>query len=256
MARDKLKVIAIKKIFRNEKQPRIEFDENSLMELSQSIKENGIIQPIVVRPYQSGYQIVAGERRFRAAQLAGFKEIPCIVKSLDQLQVDTMAIIENVQRENLSPYEEAKAYQTLLEKYNYTQKAIAEVVGKKQSTIANKLRLLNLSQPVIEALSNKSISERHGRALIGLDEGKQLKILESIKKNSLTVKETEKLVNKKPKPKTPPITSPKKAISKNIKIATNTIDQAIGMIAKTGVEITKSIEDLDDEYVITLTIKK
>lgn len=256
MARDKLKVIAIKKIFRNEKQPRIEFNEDSLFELSQSIKENGIIQPIVVRPYQSGYQIVAGERRFRAAQLANMTEIPCIVKSLDQLQVDTMAIIENVQRENLSPYEEAKAYQTLLEKYNYTQKNIADVVGKKQSTIANKLRLLNLSQPVIEALSSKSISERHGRALLGLDEQKQIEILGNIKKNSLTVKETEKLVNKKPKEKKGTTVAPKKAISKNIRIATNTIDQAIGMIEKTGVEITKSVADLEDEYIITLTIKK
>ena len=256
MARDKLKVIAIKKIFRNEKQPRVEFNEDSLLELSQSIKENGIIQPIVVRPYQSGYQIVAGERRFRAAQKADMTEIPCIVKSLDELQVDTMAIIENVQRENLSPYEEAKAYQTLLEKYNYTQKNIAEVVGKKQSTIANKLRLLNLSQPVIEALSTKIISERHGRALLGLDEQKQIEILSSIKKNSLTVKETEKLVNKKPKAPKASLASPKKAISKNIKIATNTIDQAISMIAKTGVDITKTVADLDDEYVITLTIKK
>ncbi len=256
MAKDKLKIIALNKIFPNKKQPREAFDESLIKELSESIKTNGIIQPIVVRPFANGYQIVAGERRFRATKMAGIGEIPCIIKSLDEMQVDTMAIIENVQRENLSPYEEAKAYQTLIEKYSYTQKTVASVVGKQQSTIANKLRLLQLSEPVLEALSTKEISERHGRAMVGLDTDQQIKILDVIKEKKLTVKDTEKLINKKPKRKKVTMAAAKKSISKSVKIATNTINQAITMIERTGVIVNQEVEDLEDEYVITLRIKK
>lgn len=256
MAKDKLKVIALNRIHPNKKQPRESFDESLILELAESIKTNGIIQPIVVRPFDNGYQIVAGERRFRAATQAGLKEVPCIVKSLDEMQVDTLAIIENVQRENLSPYEEAKAYQTLIEKYSYTQQTVANVVGKKQSTIANKLRLLQLSQPVLDSLSTKEISERHGRAMVGLDPERQSEVLEAIKAKKLTVKDTEKLINKKPTRKKTPMSAPKLTISKNVKIATNTINQAIAMIEKTGVKITQDVEDLEDEYVITLKIRK
>ena len=153
------KQIDIEKISANENQPRTVFDDEKIEELAASIKENGLIQPIIVRKYNRGYQIVAGERRYRASKLAGLKTVPCVIKDIDDKQVDTLAIIENIQRENLSPIEEANAYKTLIDTYDMNQTELANKVGKKQSTIANKLRLLKLSDDVKHALKSKQITE-------------------------------------------------------------------------------------------------
>lgn len=247
------KLIDVTKLKVNEEQPRTIFNDEKIEELASSIQENGLIQPIVVRKYKDGYQIVAGERRYRASLLAKLKKVPCIIKDYDDQQVQTLAIIENIQREDLSPLEEAKAYQSLIEQYQYSQNELASIVGKKQSTIANKLRLLKLSEKVKEAVNTKQITERHARAMIGLDEQKQGQILDEVLKKNLNVAQTEKLIDKKPKPKK---IKPKKAVSRHVKIALNTINQATQMIEKSGVVLQQDVDDQEDEYVITIRIKK
>lgn len=248
-----LKNIDINKIVINKQQPRTVFDEEKIEELASSIKENGLIQPIIVRKKDKKYEIIAGERRYRACKLAGLKEISCIIEDYNDQEVSTLAIIENIQREDLSPIEEAKAYQSLIKEYSYNQSELAKIVGKKQSTIANKLRLLKLNDDVIAAVDRKQITERHARAMLSVDKDKQVDILNEVLKKQLNVSQTEKLIQKKPKPKKP---KPKKAISQNVKIALNTINQATMMIEKTGIHLNQEVEDLDDEYVITIRIKK
>lgn len=250
------KQIDINRIEANGNQPRKVFDDEKIEELAMSIKENGLIQPIIVRKYNRNYQIIAGERRFRACKLAGLKTVPCVIKDIDDKQVDTYAIIENIQRENLSPIEEARAYKTLIETYNMNQTELANKVGKKQSTIANKLRLLKLSEGVKDALKAKQITERHARAMLSLDEDKQQAILQEVLKKSLNVKQTESLINKPPKEKSKAKKGPRKAVSQNFKIAINTINQATELIQKSGVTIISETEEDDDEYVITLRLKK
>ena len=196
MFNNKLKNIDINKIQANENQPRTVFNEEKIEELAASIKENGLIQPIVVRKVNGIYQIIAGERRYRACCSLNMKQIPCIIEDYDDKQTQTLAIIENIQREDLSPLEEAKAYQALIKEYGYSQTELADIVGKKQSTIANKLRLLKLSDDVQFSLNQKQITERHARALLSLPtEELQLKIIKKAIKNSLNVKKTEELIN-------------------------------------------------------------
>lgn len=245
------KIISIDKIVANKQQPRTVFDDEKIEELANSIKENGLVQPIIVRKVYGEYQIVAGERRYRACKLANIKNIPCLITKYDNQEVATLAIIENIQREDLSVIEEARAYQTLMAIYGYTQVELATKIGKKQSTIANKLRLLKLSDTVKEALDNKEITERHARAMLGLKETKQQQILKEVVKKELTVQQTENLINKKEKIKTK-----KKSISQNVKIAINTIQQATKMIEKSGIYLEQNYQEEDEEYVITIKIRK
>ncbi len=249
------KQIDINKIEANENQPRKVFDDEKIEELATSIKENGLIQPIIVRKLNRSYQIIAGERRFRACKLAGLKTVPCIIKDIDDKQVDTYAIIENIQRENLSPIEEAKAYKTLMDTYSMNQTELANKVGKKQSTIANKLRLLKLSDDVKYALKAKQITERHARAMLSLDKERQQSVLQEVLKKSLN-KQTELLVSKPLKEKSKPKKGPLKAVSQNFKIAINTINQATELIQKSGIPVISETEEADDEYIITLRVKK
>ena len=254
---NKLKNIDINKIQANVNQPRTVFNETKIDELAASIKENGLIQPIVVRKNNGVYQIIAGERRYRACRLLNMKQVPCIIEDYTDKQTQTLAIIENIQREDLSPLEEAKAYQALIKEYDYNQTELAEIVGKKQSTIANKLRLLKLSDDVQFSLNQKQITERHARAMLSLDEEKQQEVLREVLKKKLTVADTEKLIKKEPKPKKKKAEADvKKTISRNVKIALNTLNQAITMIEKTGTSLQQKTEDLEDEYVITIRIHK
>lgn len=249
------KQIDIEKIKANENQPRKVFDDEKIAELASSIKENGLIQPIVVRKYNRNYQIIAGERRYRACKLAGLKTVPCIIKDIDDKQMDTYAIIENIQREDLTPIEEANAYKTLIDTYGMSQTELANKVGKKQSTVANKLRLLKLSDEVKNALKSKQITERHARAMLSLQPDKQEEVLQEVIGKSLNVKQTESLISKPPKTKKKN-KGAVKAVSRNFKIAINTINQATDLISKSGVEITSETEENDDEYVIILRVKK
>lgn len=179
----------------NRNQPRKQFQEESLQELADSMKKYGVLQPLLVRPNGSMYELIAGERRWRAAKLAGLKEVPVLVRSFAPQESAEIAIIENIQRENLGPVEEARAYQALIDEYGLTQEEVAERVSKNRSTITNSLRLLQLSDPVLDMLTDGRLSAGHARCLITLGEkALQEKLAEEIVEKKLSVRETEKLV--------------------------------------------------------------
>jgi ParB family chromosome partitioning protein len=247
------KFIDINTIIANENQPRTHFEDEKIQELSQSIQKNGLLQPIVVRPYGDVYQIVVGERRYRACKLANLEEVPCIIQEYNEDQTATAALVENIQRENLSAIEEALAFQSLLETQNLTQEQLAKQVGKSQSTIANKLRLLQLPITVQESIRKREITERHARALLKLDTTeKRNKMLKEIVDKGLTVDQTEKRIKKK-NAKTKTIAM---QMSKNVRIAINTIEQAIKMITQTGVKVDTLSNETETEYIMTIKIKK
>ena len=187
-----LSLIPIEKIRPNINQPRKTFSEEELTELKNSIESKGLLQPIIVREKGGYYEIVAGERRWRAAQLAKLHEVPALIKVLTDIEVLEIAIIENIQRSNLNPYEEALGYKQLLEKFNYTQEELASNLGKSRVYITNLTRLLNLPDSVLKFLKDGTITAGHARALIGVD--KALEIAKSIVKKELSVRETERLV--------------------------------------------------------------
>jgi len=188
--------IELSKISVNPSQPRREFDQTALEELADSIKEIGIIQPITLRMIsEDSYQIIAGERRYRATQLAGLPTITAYIRTADDENVMEMALIENIQREDLNSLEIALAYQHLIEQYNLTQERLSERVGKKRTTIANYLRLLKLPAQIQVALQNKTIDMGHARALITLNDPKlQVKIYEEILQHSYSVRKVEEIV--------------------------------------------------------------
>lgn len=188
--------IELDKITRNPNQPRREFDEEALQELADSIREIGIIQPITLRKMaEDAYQIIAGERRYRASQLAGLKAIPAYIRTADDENVMEMALIENIQREDLNSIEIALAYQHLQEEYNLTQEKLSERVGKKRTTIANYMRLLKLPAPIQVSLQNKAIDMGHARALLSLDNPKtQIKLYEEIMTHGYSVRKVEEMV--------------------------------------------------------------
>ena len=178
-------------------QPRKQFDTDALADLADSIREHGIIQPLTVRKLQSGYyQIIAGERRWRAARMAGLSEVPAIVIEADDRKAMELAMIENLQREDLNPIEEAEGYQVLMSQYNMTQEETAQRVGKSRSAVANALRLLNLCPPVRAMVEDGRLSNGHARALLPLSPEAQEKAAATIIKNDLSVRQTELLVKK------------------------------------------------------------
>lgn len=182
--------INIDLILPNRFQPRLIFDEKSLNELAESIKEHGIIEPIIVRNLNDKYEIIAGERRYKAACIAGLTQVPVIIKNLNDYKSAQIAIVENVQRRNLNPIEEAKSYKRVLDKGQITQEELAKQLSVSQSTIANKLRLLNLDEVVQQALSENKISERHARSLLKIKSpSKQSELLDKVIEKRLTVKE-------------------------------------------------------------------
>ena len=188
--------ISLQDIIPNRFQPREIFNDNDLYELSESIKKHGVIQPIIVRKVGDKYEIIAGERRFRASQLAGNETIPALVRDIDDKEAAKIALLENLQRSNLTPIEEAKTYQTILKIDNITQDELATTLGKSQSTIANKLRLLTLNEEVQTALLNSQISERHARSLIGLTNTQQIELLHRIINEKLTVRQLDEEIMK------------------------------------------------------------
>ncbi|HXG65473.1 MAG TPA: ParB/RepB/Spo0J family partition protein, partial [Blastocatellia bacterium] len=178
-----------------EDQPRQIFKESKLAELAQSIKSNGIIQPIVVRRNGERFQIIAGERRWRAAQMAGLIKIPCIIKEIPENAILELSLIENIQREELNPIEEARAYKNLLERLHITQDELAQRVGKDRSTITNFLRLLKLPVEIQEMVEEEKLTMGHARTLLALDSSEeQLALARDIIANNLTVRATEKIV--------------------------------------------------------------
>jgi ParB family chromosome partitioning protein len=188
----------------NKFQPRTTIDDAKIDDLARSIKSNGIIQPIVVRRIEGGYEIVAGERRWRASQRLGLLKVPVVVRDIPEDRLLAAALIENIQREDLNPIEEAQAYRRLTEEYHLTQEQIADAVGKDRSSVANVLRLLRLPQEVRANLGSGALSMGHARALLGLpDEASQLRIARDVVARSLSVRETEALVKKATQPAAP-----------------------------------------------------
>lgn len=246
-----IQYLAIELIQPNPYQPRLQFNQEALLELAQSIRENGLIQPITVRKNENRYEIVAGERRYRACQLAGMVEVPCFIMDANESQMAELALVENIQRDNLSAIEEAKAYVQIMKISDCTQSELANKMGKSQSSIANKIRLLNLDENIQNAVSSKVITERHARALIGVEEEKRQTILDKIVKKGLTVAQTEKLIaqEKKDKPKV-------KGFARDIKIAVNTINQAISMIKQMGIQIECEEMETEDDFQMNIRFPK
>lgn len=203
--------LRINEIEPNKSQPRTDFDEQSIANLADSIREHGLLQPILVRPLQNGgYQIVAGERRWRACRMLGMSEVPVLIRELSDRETAQIALIENLQRENLNPVEEAAGYKDLMEKYGMTQDDVARTVGKSRSSVANSLRILNMPAEIKEMLKKGEISAGHAKALASIEnEELMLQTARRAAKGLATVREIEKLASKSDK-----IKNPKKDLSK------------------------------------------
>lgn len=256
---DEVVQIAVDKIVPNQFQPRSVFNEGKIKELAQTIHTHGLIQPIVVRQTtEDTYELIAGERRWRAAETLEWKEVPCIIRNMTDTETASVALIENLQREELTVIEEAKAYAQLLKMHSLTQEALAQRLGKSQSTIANKLRLLKLQEDVQVELLNKTITERHARAIMQIaDNEVQLQVLKAILENDLNVRQTEEYIEKL---QAPPKEKKKKVVlkgfNKDIRIAMNTIRQSLHMVTETGIDVETDEEEHDDYYQITIKLPK
>ena len=218
----------------NREQPRKDFDDEKLEELASSIKEHGVIQPILVSHSENGfYSIIAGERRWRAAKKAGIKTIPAIIKDFDNLKIQEVALIENLQRENLNPVEEALGYKKLMEDFLLTQEQISSKMGKSRSSVANSLRLLNLAPDVLDALKNNKISFGHAKVILSLDDKtKQSELAKKIIDGDLSVRATEQLLKEKD---TKP--AKKKKVNLSVKLAFEKIEKSISSALGTNVKI-------------------
>ena len=265
MTRKSLRTIQdleLDKIVPNRYQPRREFSEDSIKELAETLDKDGLLQPIVVREDGDQYEIIAGERRYRAAKSLGWETIPAIVKNMDDDQAASLALIENLQREDLNPIDEAKAYTNLMKLNNLTQTALAKDMGKSQSYVANKLRLLKLGDEVQQALIEGKITARHGRALIGLSEDDQKRVLAEIEAKGLNVKQTEEIAkdveayfNPKPKAKS----EQKRVVNripKDLKVQINTIKKAVKLAEDSGIKVKIKEDKNPDDYKITIELKR
>ena len=233
-------ILKINDVEPNKNQPRRTFNEDSLIELSESIKQHGIVQPLVVAKQKDYYEIIAGERRWRAAKIAGLKEVPVIIKDYSPQEIMEVALIENIQREDLNPIEEAKAYKNLIDEYNLKQDQVAEKVSKSRTAVTNALRLLKLDDRVQEMLINENISSGHARALLGLDDAeKQYNIATQIFDEKLSVRETEKLVKQINRPEQPP--KPKKELKNDF--VYRDIEENLKEKIGTKVKINRKTED-------------
>ena len=261
LPKDNIAQIPVDKILPNPFQPRKNFDGPALEEMSQSIRQYGILQPITVRKVSPTlYELVAGERRLRAAKHAGLEKIPAIVVEMSDSDSAAVALVENLQRQDLSFMEEAEAYSALIAIHGFTQEQIAAKLGKNQSTIANKLRLLRLPESVKAALVEHNLTERHARALLRIpDEDKQLEALKKICDNSYNVSETDayidKLLEAKKEPEFKAV--PKRTgIMKDVRIFMNTINRAVSVMIESGISAVSQQTEFDDYYEYVIKIPK
>lgn len=252
----KIHYIETEKIVPTKYQPRKEFGDKALLELSQSIRTHGVLQPLIVRQQGEGYLLIAGERRLRAAMLAGLDRVPCIITERDEKSCAEISLIENIQRQNLSFFEEAAALRRLIDEFSLTQAQLAERLGKTQSSIANKLRILKLPAAAQMIISTNNLSERHARELLRLENNNQIFIaLDKIIKRRLNVAQTEALIAKM-------VTSEKsdkhmvKAGVRDVRIFVNTINRAVGMIKKAGIKPITTLGERDGFVEYTIKIPK
>lgn len=257
--------IPVERIRPNPSQPRLTFDETGIRELADSIEQVGLIQPLVVRrdPAETnGYILIAGERRLRACKLLGKESVICIVQDMLEEASAMVALIENLQRENLDYMEEAQCYETLLSTYHLTQEELAKRLGRSQSAVANKLRLLRLTAPVKDALKGAELTERHARALLKLDPKRQLMMIAQIRDKGLSVKQTERQVEKlldklfdekedgaKPRPMIV-------RMVKDYRLFMNTINMAVNQLREAGFEVALTQSDLENGVDIGIQVRR
>lgn len=249
--------VLLDRIEMNPFQPRKTFTEEGLGELCSSIMEFGIIQPLLVRKIGEHFELIAGERRLRAAKMAGLKSVPCVTRSADDKEMAEIALIENLQREDLHFFEEATGYEKLLHQFSLTQEQLAKRVGKDQSTVANKLRLLKLKPAVRDLLSKEQLTERHARALLKVEtEERQLALLQAVVEKKLNVRDTEQLVEDEINQKAPDKQEQPRQmmlrIIKDIRIFVNTIGQLANEMKKVGLDV--KMEQIQDDESITITL--
>lgn len=252
----KVKRIPVEKIVPNPYQPRKDFEEDALDDLAASIAEYGVLQPLLVARSDNGeYVLIAGERRLRASKLAGLKDVPVIVSNYTKQQSAEIALIENLQREDLHYLEEAEGYEKLMTQFNLTQEAMALRVGKKQSTIANKLRLLNLPPEIRNVLKEKQLTERHGRALLKLkNKEQQEQVLKLILKNGWNVKQTDDYIAKFLADEAPKLKK-RLVIVNDVRIYLNSVKKIVSTINDAGIPAQIKQEVDGDDVIVTLRIK-
>ena len=228
-------LVNITKVEPNREQPRKNFDEDALLELSESIKQYGLLQPILVQDRKDYYEIIAGERRWRAAKLAGLKQVPVIIKNLTDQEIVEISLIENIQRENLNPIEEAQAYKRLLNEFHLKQDEVAERVSKSRTAVTNSMRLLKLSDDVQRMVIDEMITTGHARALLGVeDPAEQYNLAQRIFDEKLSVREVEKIVKNMGKPVKP---KKEKAVDKSMQVIYDDISEKLKTQLGTKVNI-------------------
>ena len=235
----------------NPAQPRRHFREDALEELAESIRRHGILQPLSVRRVGVSYELIAGERRLRAGQLAGLTEIPCIIMNMDDKESGAAALVENLQRQDLDYIEEARGIFSLMDHWHMNQEQIAQLLGKSQSCIANKLRLLKHSDKVLEALRQTDLTERHARALLKLpSEAEKLRVIEVIVQLSMSVARAERYIEDllaQPKEKAPRV---------NVGAFLKNVNQSLAKIQQSGIPAVSERRETDSQIVLTITIPK
>ena len=242
--------IKLDKIIPNKSQPRLDFYDDSIKSLAESIKENGLLQPITVRKAGSQYELIAGERRYRACLMNGEKDIEAIILEKSDDESANLALVENLQREDLNAIEQALAMKRIMKSENLTQNELAEKLGYRQSTVANKLRLLKLPEYIKKAISQNVITERHARALLNVPSENLKSVYETIIDRNYTVSKTEEYVRELT------ASHKRKGVSNNLKIGINTIKQAYDLCKKSGIDSDWNVSEYEDNVKIVIRMKK
>lgn len=260
---EEIQQIPVGKITSNPFQPRKHFDDEKIEELAQSIKTYGLLQPIILRKIDDKYEIIAGERRFKACSKLGFDKVSAIVKEANDGAMAAIALIENIQRENLNFLEEAEGLHRLLTEFNLTQEVLAQRIGKSQSTIANKLRLLKLPENIKEQLKESNLTERHARALLKLPEKDQMTLLTRIIDEGMTVRQTEEAIELLIQTACAPDDAEgegksvqRRFVIKDFRIFMNSIKQVVNTIKSTGINATIQENDMDEYLEVTIKLPK
>ena len=254
----RVRYIPINAVRPNPQQPRRSFDETALQELADSISAYGILQPLTVRDRGGVYELVAGERRLRAARIAGLREVPCLIAEVGEEDAALLALIENLQRRDLDYMEEAAAIARLIRRYGLSQQQAAEKLGKSQPTIANKLRLLRLSAPVIDCLRQYGLTERHARTLLRLtDPEQQLAAARHIGKRGLNVAQTEQYIDRlTAENRTEPPRRRPTYVIKDVRLFLNSVERGVRLMQSAGVDAEVGRRDTEEEILLTIHIPK
>lgn len=253
---EQVKQINVGDIFPNPNQPRKIFFPEELESLAKSIEELGILQPLSVRKALSGWELIAGERRLRASQLAGLEQVPCLVLEVDEELSSVLALVENIQRQNLDYLEEAQAIANLISQFGLSQEEVSKQLGKSQSAVANMLRLLRLTPPVVEQLRQGQCTQRHARALLKLpSEGLQLEVLEKVRQKGLNVSQTEDLIERYLLPALPP-GGGRKVILRDVRLFLNSINKGMDVMRTAGVDAVCEKEELEEEILLKIRIPR